>query len=604
MIPEVFQGLYIGKCFLSELLHQKEDVTMKKITCVVLALVLVLGLLAGCGAETTTTEPTTTDATTTEPTTEATTTAPVEETTARPNEERYGGEYIMSTSNVPSSLDPHYGDGSMGNYQWALHCFDTAIILGSDGTFYPNLCDYTLSEDGTVLTLTMKEGKFFSDGTPVTIEDVVASYERLAAVAPNSGFSKNFMAKLADTQVEGNTVTYTFEAPDTTILQRIGSLNLQVWVMPKAICEKYPDCEIDNIEDVIGSNCYKLVSYDDTFGVTMERNEYYVPDETMTGPGPAATRYAYADSITYALNGDAASRTAAMIAGEYTIGGITTEMQPYADQIGLKKMYTNALWTHAIFFNLGPNRTDSPVQDVNFRKAVRAALDMEEIMLAVTNNDPDRIVYDPAPIIKENTTYYTPAFEETEYNIHDLTKAKEYLDASSYNGETIKWLCSSGSAFYRAAVVGAQQLEAIGINVELYVVDSGSHNGIRSDVTADFDIGAWETQKATYNPVQQNNMILNTAGGWWTGRVDEETGVADEGFEWAAEWKDALARLKAAPTGSEESVAAYHEIADLTVENVPYIGFGWAITVTYCQPDFVSNYDGIVSYYWNSYTEQ
>lgn len=579
---------------------------MKKIICVVLALVMVLGM-AACGAKetTTTTTETTTPATTTTTTTTTTeaTTAPAEEVAARPYEERYGGDVVISTSNTPTSLDAHYGDGAMGNYQWALHCFDTAIILGADGIFYPNLCDYDLSDDGTVLTLTMRDNKFFSDGTPVTIDDVVASYDRIAAVAPNSGFSKNFMQKLTDTQVTENSVTYTFEAPDTTILQRIGSLNLQVWVMPKAICEKYPDTEIDKLEDVIGSNCYKLVSYDDTFGVKMERNEYYVPDETMTGPGPAATRYAFSDSITYALNSDAASRTAAMIAGEYTVGGITTEMQPYADQIGLKKVYTNALWTHAIFFNLGPNRTDSPVQDVNFRKAVRAALDMEEIMLAITNNDPDRIVYDPAPIIKENTVYYTPVFEETDYNIHDLTKAKEYLDASSYNGETIKWLCSSGSAFYRAAVVGAQQLEALGINVELYVVDSGSHGGIRGDVTGDFDIGAWETQKATFNPVQQNNMLLNTAGGWWLGRVDEETGVPDEGFEWAAEWKDALADLKAAPTGSEASVNAYHQIADLTVENVPYIGFGWAITVSYCQPDFVSNYDGIVSYYWNSYTE-
>ena len=56
--------------------------------------------------------------------------------------------------------------------------------------------------------------------------------------------------------------------------------------------------------------------------------------------------------------------------------------------------------------------------------------------------------------------------------------AKKYLEASGYNGEEITWLVSEGSAFYRIVVVGAQMLEDIGINVKLWVVDSGSHGSL------------------------------------------------------------------------------------------------------------------------------
>ena len=95
-------------------------------------------------------------------------------------------------------------------------------------------------------------------------------------------------------------------------------------------------------------------------------------------------------------------------------------------------------------------------------------------------------------------------------------------------------------------------------------------------------------------------MVQGNSAGWWLDRVAED-GTAAPGFEWAAEWKTALAKLNTSTTGSADSVDSYHTIANLAVENVPYIMYGWAITVGYSQPDFEGNYDGVVAYYWNSY---
>ena len=163
--------------------------------------------------------------------------------------------------------------------------------------------------------------------------------------------------------------------------------------------------------------------------------------------------------------------------------------------------------------------------------------------------------------------------------------AKKYLEASGYNGEEITWLASEGSAFYRIAVVGSQMLKDIGINVKLGVVDSGSHGSLRSDPTSGFDIGAWETQKAITNPVEQSSFVTGTAAGWWEHEKKKEL----------------VSIMQSTPTGSPESIKAYEEFCELVAEEVPYIIFGTGKSLIYSQPNVELNYEGTVAYYWNTY---
>lgn len=274
-----------------------------------------------------------------------------------------------------------------------------------------------------------------------------------------------------------------------------------------------------------------------------------------------------------------------MIAGDYSIGSITSDMAPYAEKIGLKRHLLENQWTHAIFFNLSEENKDSIVQNKNFRKAVRAALDMDAIMLSILSNDSTRYELEPSAVPARNKAYYNEILKNHEYNIHDVELAKKYLEASGYNGEEITWLASEGTAFYRAAVVGAQMLEDIGINVNLWVVDGGSHSALRGDPKSGHDIGAWETQKAVINPAEQSSFVTGTAGGWWTNDTKSEL----------------LSIMQSTITGSDESVAAYKEFCELVAEEVPYIVFGTAKSLAYSQPNVELNYEGTIAYYWNTY---
>ncbi len=495
---------------------------------------------------------------------------------------KYGGDLVAVTTSISNTLDPHSNSGTLGNYQWMQYVYETAIVMGADGQIYPLICDYEYAEDGLTLKLIVRD-YYFSNGEKVAIEDVVASYERGARIS--TSFAEKVMDNVTDIKIEGNSATFTFSKMNVSLLSILGDhRGPGGYIIPRSIMDKYGDEPISDIADVIGTGPYLLESYNPDTAIKLVRNENYVPTET-SGTGVAAPRMAYCDTITYAVNTDDASRTAAMIAGDYDIGNILSEMQPYADQIGLKKNMLYNQWTHAVFFNLSEENADSPVQNVYFRKAFRAALDMKAIMLSVMNGDETALELEPSAITSLNTVYYNTIIKDTEWNIADKDLARQYLEQSGYNGETIVWLCSTGSAFYRAAMAAIPMLEEVGINVELMVVDSGSHSGLRNAPGSGHDIGAWECQKAIDNPINQNNFITGTNAGWWAN--DKKSELLDI--------------MRSTPTGSDESVQAYADFCELAAEEVPWVVFGTGVTRTYTQSDVELNYEGIHAYYWNTY---
>jgi len=558
----------------------------KKLIALLMATLMLLSLAAACGnqpAETPTPDPA--------PTTPAdpapAPTTPADPTPTEPaKDEKYGGDLVVATNQVSTTIDPHNCQAMLANYQWMQNMFEAPLARGDDGNVYPLICDYTQSDDGLTITLTVRE-YYFQNGEKVTIEDVLASMERAASIY--ASFNDKHWAKVAEKTIDGDTLTLKLSALDVTFIWDIADSQGPCYILPKSLCDKYADGTLITDEsELVGTGPYVLDSYQPDDKIKLVRNENYVPTDNGDVGGPAAARMAYCDTITYAVNTDETSRTAAMIAGDYSAATIMASMGAYAEQIGLKKDMLHNQWTHAIFFNLSEENSDSIVHDVNFRKAVRACLDMDAIALSIFQGEP-RYELDPNPIVKSNTAYSNDILVTNEWNIKNKELAKQYLAASGYDGEEITYLCgASSSAFYRAAMAIVPALEEIGINVKVWTVDSGSHGALRNDPTSGHDIGAWETQKATYNPSTQSSLVTGTAAGWWTN--DKKTELLDI--------------IESTPTGSAESVKAYEEFCQLLADEVPWIGLCNALTAYYTQPDVVLNYQGITAYHWNTYFQK
>lgn len=111
---------------------------------------------------------------------------PADET---PAGDRAPGVLIRLGSDEVQSLDPHKVS-TVEDVRVASELFEGLLRYGADGTPEPGLAEsWTVSGDGLVWTFTLREGLRFSDGSPLTAADAVASFRRLVApatVAPNA----------------------------------------------------------------------------------------------------------------------------------------------------------------------------------------------------------------------------------------------------------------------------------------------------------------------------------------------------------------------------------------------------------------------------------
>ena len=82
---------------------------------------------------------------------------------------------------------------------------------------------YEVSQDNTEWTFIIKGNQFWSDGTPVTADDVAYSIQMYGTSVPNAGWIGE---TLTDTQVDGDKVTFRFNKPYTNIALEFTSYSI------------------------------------------------------------------------------------------------------------------------------------------------------------------------------------------------------------------------------------------------------------------------------------------------------------------------------------------------------------------------------------------
>ena len=84
-----------------------------------------------------------------------------------------------------------------------------ACIFDLDGTILNGVAeDYTISDDGTVYTFTLKDGVKFHDGSDLTAQDVAFSYERFTTIG--QGYAYLFQSHVDKVEAtDDSTVTIT-----------------------------------------------------------------------------------------------------------------------------------------------------------------------------------------------------------------------------------------------------------------------------------------------------------------------------------------------------------------------------------------------------------
>ena len=132
-----------------------------------------------------------------------------------------GGVFKMARNEEPLSFDPLIpsDNGSI----WVLYnIFDQLTTVNADSTdVVPSLAEsWDISPDGTIYTFKLRKGVHFSNGMPLTAEDVVFSIQR-AADPKKSGYSFLFGPVSRVKKIDASTVQVTLKQPFAPLLQNL-----------------------------------------------------------------------------------------------------------------------------------------------------------------------------------------------------------------------------------------------------------------------------------------------------------------------------------------------------------------------------------------------
>jgi len=357
-----------------------------------------------------------------------------------------GGTLTMARNADATNLDPYQTQDDPSIFT-DLQIYDRLVKLSSDGkTFQPELATkWSFSSDGLSGTFTLRDSVKFSDGTPMTADDVVFSLTR--AVDPNAAWGFLFGPVTNVTKVDEKSVKIETSTPFAPLLAALSTFAASIY--PKAQYDKYKD---QMAQHPLGSGAYQLASWDPGNQLVLTKNPHY-----WQAGKP------HLDKIVLKVIGDDNARVLQLQAKAVDlIDNVTpAEVSPLKTG-GFQVFQVPGGQLQFIRFN----HKVTPYQDPNVRCALSYAADRETMAKDVYFG-----VGVPAKsLMPSSTLYWDPNASPVTF---DLQKAKDYLAKSSVpNGFSDTLLIKGGDPAYSAvAQIWTSNLKKIGINLTIQPVE-------------------------------------------------------------------------------------------------------------------------------------
>lgn len=460
----------------------------------------------------------------------------------------------VGVTNTLETLNPLLMNGGEINRYATSLMFLPLVELDSELNFEGMLADSITTEDNRNFVVHINEDAVWSDGTPITAEDVEYTALRLASpVIANTAMMYYVFEGVGDdgfveegaTSVDGikvldeKTIRFTTKEPmSLTTFQ--SSYARYLMTLPKHVIEQYSEAELSTAEwftkpDVI-SGPFFVTDYDVDHYISYEAN----PDYWRGAPK--------IDKLNIKIV-EGSQLYAGLKSGEIDITQQTMSDIPIEDYESIEALenvevvYGSAVTNQSMFIQT------ANVSDVKVRQAMLYAIDREQILEQLLKGHGeivDGFLSSASPFLDESIT---PVSYEPE-------KAKQLLKEANWDeSRKLKFYINSGdSIFVNAAMIIAAQWEAVGIKTEIQTVDFATLMDVSG--TGEFDILAVQYTYPPVDPYVDMAWLLGGEGSW--------TGYGDAAID------KALADTQLT-SDIEETTQLYSYVNKKVQEDVPMI---------------------------------
>ena len=340
--------------------------------------------------------------------------------------------------------------------------------------------------DDTTLRFNIRHGVHFHDKPPVngrelTADDVVYSLMRIATTDTAWTARTCGLGKFVESITAPDDWTVEIKSVNGELLKEVYySYCIQGGsIIPHEVVDMYGNME--DWENSSGTGPFMLTDYIVDSSAIFKRNpNYYMKDPLL----PENT-LPYVNHLKVLIIADASTKQAAFRTGKIdTLFNIIRE-----DKQFFEKTNPDVQWARFIppQIDLTWRVDTAPFDNILVRKALWKAVDREEIANSYYGGDAvlqDFVAY-PVP---ENSGYYTPLeelpAEARDIYIYDVEKAKELLAEAGYPNGFKTNIYTTSTSVDLLSIIKAYW-EAVGVDMDLNVVDGGALNGMINTYTYD-----------------------------------------------------------------------------------------------------------------------
>ncbi len=426
------------------------------------------------------------------------------------------------------------------------------VELDGELNFQPMLADSITTEDNQNFVVHIDENATWSDGTPVTAQDVEFTFRRLASpVIANAtlmlyafegvgddGFLEEGAESVAGVQViDEKTVQFTSKYPMAlTTFENTYACYLHT--LPKHVLEQYSEQELQTLDwfnhpDVV-SGPYRVTDYD---------VDHYISYTANTEYWRGAPRI---EKLNFRIV-DSSQVYAGLQSGEIDLTHHTMTAIPQEDYESIEALenvnviYGSPITNQSVFIQT------ANLPDARVRQALVYAIDRNQILEQLMKGHGEVV----DGFLSSASPFYDSGITPLPY---DPDKAKELLAQAGWDGsQTLRFYVNSGDGtFVNAAQVMVAQWAAVGIKVEVQTVDLATLMTVAG--TMDYDLFAVQYTYAPVDPYPDVSWLLGGEGSW--------TSYGDTSINEALE--------KTQTAGSVDEIRDLYSIVDKKVqEDVP-----------------------------------
>ncbi len=315
-----------------------------------------------------------------------------------------------------------------------------------DGSMVPLLAESAEQPDAVTYLYTLRSGVTFHNGEPVTLDDVIASIERVQdpEVAGPMGWMYDPVESIE--KVDDSTLQITLSAPSA--LYRYVAATTAGHVIPKSAIEEFG---LDLAINPVGTGPYKFVKYDQGSEIELEKNTEYWQEGKP-----------YFDKVFFKIVPEGTTRVAGLKNDEINA---MTQVPP--DQVEAIQEFENITWQEVVGYtiNMATMRTDqAPFDDPMIRKAVSMAIPYEDIMANIVKSTGVQSFSSTVPPNMPGS-----AGDQIAAPVYDLEGAKAALAESSMpDGFSTKYhVIAPNDVWIPMAVAVQEALKEINVDLEI-----------------------------------------------------------------------------------------------------------------------------------------